>query len=1277
MKTNLLIGFFLLVLSYCSFATSTLVNADTLIAEFTATATSGCAGLEIKFFNESVGDYTEISWSFEGGIPASSTEETPTVHFPDSGTFVASLTVNSLTEVAYDSVYINMSNPEPQVSYSFENTGLSVDFNNQSTGSTNYLWDFGDGEFSSEYSPQHTYPEEGVYIVQLRSTNDCKSVIRSEIVILDFDLTPITYTANDVPHPYEGPFRPGVNLGYFPPWTDGTLADIAAGNPKKGVRGAGAKTIRPALFEYFLEEFDYDIRVSTFKHYDSLGLKDNTVIIGFPSEAHRDPNYYCPEEQSELFANMYEDIWDNGENGTPVNDNNYYALYLWKMVNLYKDEVGFWEIWNEPGFDYTFVTGYLPPGTPNNWWDNNPQPCDYKLRAPIFHYIRLLRISYEVIKTVDPEGYVTLASVGFSAFLDAILRNTDNPIDGSTNTDYPLGGGAYFDAIGIHSYPHFDGTLRYWDDNIQDFVYSRHTDKAITSISNAKDTFEIILENYGYDDQQYPKKEWIITEINLPRKSFSAESYGSDEVQINFVMKAYIESVRNDIRQMQVYDMSDSHTPETAVGEFQLMGLYKVLFGVFPYGQQINNLGIAYRSISELVFGAEYDIDRTNELNLPDHLDGAAFLDRNGHHHYVLWAKTQVDLSEDVQGNYSFPAEMNISTLQKRTWEYSETGELEILGAQNILLTGEPIFLSDTINTVLVAPTVDFKVEVLDYCTPASVQYSDHSSTNVANWEWTFPDGTPETSTEKNPTVVYDQAGFYSASLKVSNALGSDSIYKTEIFEISNLQPEAAFSNEIFDKMVSFTNTSLNATSYIWDLGDNNIVTEVNPDHNYPVPGIYQVELKAINGCDTAYAYETVIINPEQINPIPNFYTDVRGGCPGASVQFFNSSSVNADDFFWLFLGGTPSNSTEENPVVTYSTPGYHAVSLQVANAAGSLAIFRDSFIFIEEAPSADFQLEQTLATISLTNMSSGANGYLWDFGDGNTSSEVHPNHTYTQGGIFDIELKAFNSCDTISSFQQVDIEAIPRPAFSADTQEACPPFQIQFTDNTIGNADQRHWTFPGGEPENSTETNPLVTYNSVGSWPVTLRVSNATGSDTLEQLDFIVGLPSPIADFSFTGNSATYDFTNSSSDIDADSIRWDFGDGNGSEEFEPIHTYGGSGSYEVQLIVANSCGADTFSQTIDVLIDGLYDPTFPATVQLFPNPNTGHFALVLQGEATKLVALKIFNVLGQQMHAEEIDFGRGLFSKNYRFDDWASGTYWLALSSGEAVYWGKFLVEK
>ena len=173
-------------------------------------------------------------------------------------------------------------------------------------------------------------------------------------------------------------------------------------------------------------------------------MKDNTLIVGFAHPDHADPVQHCPGVQSDMFANLYEPIFDGGLNGTPVNENNYFARYMWDLLESVGDHVKFWEVWNEPGFDFSGAKGWLQPGQPGNWWENNPDPCDYKLQAPIFHFVRTMRIAYQVVKTHSPDDYVVLSGLGFESFLDAVLRNTDNPNGGGVTSEYPLGGGVVY-----------------------------------------------------------------------------------------------------------------------------------------------------------------------------------------------------------------------------------------------------------------------------------------------------------------------------------------------------------------------------------------------------------------------------------------------------------------------------------------------------------------------------------------------------------------------------------------------------------------------------------------------------------------------------------------------------------------------------------------------------------------------------------------------------------------------------------------------------------------
>jgi len=499
------------------------------------------------------------------------------------------------------------------------------------------------------------------------------------------------YTANDQVPAYNGNFEYGANMGFYAPWQDDQLANIAAGNTQLDIQGVGVTSLRPALFAHFLEQWGYDIRVNTFKHYSELGAKANTAFIGYPSDVQRETTQYCPGVQSELFVNLYEPIWDGGANGTPINDNNPYALYLYKMVTLYKDHVKIWEVWNEPDFDHSGNSLKLA-GEPGSWWSETPTPCDLAIHAPLYHYVRLLRISYEVIKTIDPEAYIAIGGIGYPSFLDAVLRHTDNPDAGKVSSEYPLRGGAYFDVLSFHSYPHIDGSLRRWNNDKGDFDHFRHSDAAADAVVLRKKEFEEVLHRYAYTGQAYPKKEFIITECNIPRKTFG-QYIGSEDAQRNFLLKTLIAVQQQEIRQFHVYQLGETNSLNQAGNEFALMGLYKNLPQTQPYQQQPNSAGIAYQTISSLLYGQTYDPLSTQELLLPSSVRGAAFADGQGGYTYVLWAETRSDRSESSTTAYTFPSHLEVSEIIMKEWDFADNKDSLVIAGNSLQLTGSPVFL--------------------------------------------------------------------------------------------------------------------------------------------------------------------------------------------------------------------------------------------------------------------------------------------------------------------------------------------------------------------------------------------------------------------------------------------------------------------------------------------------------------------------------------------------------------------------------------------------------
>ncbi len=808
-----------------------------------------------------------------------------------------------------------------------------------------FLWDFDNFFLSTVPEPNYLFLQSGTFNIKLTVSNACGSEsITHPVTVISPTTTQLDFTANDSIPAFTGKFRPGTTWDYVNNWTSEQQADIAAGNPLEGVQGAGVKAVRTYTGESAFLDLGYDTRLGEFQHFNNLDLRDNSFLLAFPAAQNQDPIRYCPTYQSALFKDLYMDIWDGGANGTLVNEANPFALYVWNTVSTYKDYVRFWEIFNSPDFDLTGERAWLPPGEPGNWWENNPDPCDYELKAPIFYYVRSLRIAYEIVHYLDPEAYVTISGIAFPSFLDAVCRNTDNPLDGSIKTPYPLKGGAYFDAVGYKSYPHFDGSTQYFDVAAGQFAYERHSDAAVQGIPNVKAKFQEVLAEYGYNGTQLPEKEWIISEANLPRRSFYG-FVGSDEAQRNWTIKAWVESVKDGIRQLNIFRLSESANIWEAADPFQVMGLYAKMDGSTPFNVTKTVGGIALKTTSDLLFGTDYDEQRTVQMNLPATVDGAAFKDAEGNYIYVLWAKTETDLSENASATYSFPSSWNLGQLQRLEWDFSETDQFAMISPNGIDLTGAPIFVRKA--ATLAPPVAFFEADQTEVCVNQTVQFFSEATGIPTHWEWTFEGGTPSAHFgETPPAINYTSAGEYEVKLLVKNAAGEHEATYSEYIKVLPA-PDAEFMFMVNGATVQFVNQSadpmgLGGTQFEWCYGDGVCQMAANPNYTYPQNGTYTVTLTATNDCGTAVYEQQVTIASK---PTAVFGFNHNGDCEAPTVQFLDLSYSNPETWHWLFEGGTPASSDLRYPTVSFATGGRYEVTFIVGNGVGVDTLVREIYL--------------------------------------------------------------------------------------------------------------------------------------------------------------------------------------------------------------------------------------------------------------------------------------------------------------------------------------------
>ncbi len=215
---------------------------------------------------------------------------------------------------------------------------------------------------------------------------------------------------------------------------------------------------------------------------------------------------------------------------------------------------------------------------------------------------------------------------------------------------------------------------------------------------------------------------------------------------------------------------------------------------------------------------------------------------------------------------------------------------------------------------------------------------------------------------------------------------------------------------------------------------------------------------------------------------------------------------------------------------------------------------------------------------VQFTDLSSGQpTEWFWDFGDGETSDEQSPNHTYDVAGSYTVTLTVANDAGSnmLTKDDYIVVEWRPMDAsFTATPESGTAPLTVQFDDQSVGNPTSWEWVF--GDGGVSTLQNPEYTYMNPGTYTVTLTVFGPGGEDTQIMEDLVVvHHPLPVADFEAdpTGGTAPLDVSFVNLSLNGSEYLWDFGDGNTSTEMNPDFVYDTPGMYTVTLTVTNPDG--------------------------------------------------------------------------------------------------------
>lgn len=547
---------------------------------------------------------------------------------------------------------------------------------------------------------------------------------------------------------------------------------------------------------------------------------------------------------------------------------------------------------------------------------------------------------------------------------------------------------------------------------------------------------------------------------------------------------------------------------------------------------------------------------------------------------------TNTSTPATVSSAWSF-GDGTISTLNNPIKKYIVPGTYTIKLINNF---GTCIDSVSKIITVLPKPTASFTATNTVACTvPSTVQFVNNT-TNAITYGWNF--GNTTTSNTTNPTNTYTAFGNYHISLIATAANGcTDTLTRSNFVQIA----APKINNIIRDPKEGCVPLTVNTTaavtsiqpiaSYQWSFGDSTFSAQQNPTHIYTTEGSFTILLviKTVGGCTDSLAIKDAIKVGHK--PTANFVANLREVCPTSAVQF-TDLSTNGPIHKWQWLFGDGKSSTLQNPVNNYSDTGYKHVKLIVFNNGCSDTVVKGNYIFVKP-PIARFNQSMNICNnklaVSFRDSSILATSYLWNFGDGTTSTEANPIHVYPRAGTYSVYLTVTNG-DCSHSRNRIITVDNQVGVLKVSKNILCKKENVTIKIDSVNKVFAATYIWNIGLGNTFTTTLPIINvrYDSVGSYPISVIINYANGcSDTLVYASTIKVF-GPKAAFTVTNNqicaSTNVHFTDASTTDGQNPITeftWTYGDGSiinyTSAPFS--HLYTNAGNYSVKLRVKDAIG--------------------------------------------------------------------------------------------------------
>lgn len=528
-----------------------------------------------------------------------------------------------------------------------------------------------------------------------------------------------------------------------------------------------------------------------------------------------------------------------------------------------------------------------------------------------------------------------------------------------------------------------------------------------------------------------------------------------------------------------------------------------------------------------------------------------------------------------------------------------------------------------------VQPVADFSADQTIGNVPFVVNFNDRSLGHPSTWNWNFGDG--QGSNDQNPVHTYWVGGKFTVILTASNDYGLSDATKSE-YIIVNPPLKSKFITDTIKGnaplTVKFTDLSIGSpASWKWDFADGSTSTEQNPVHTFTTPGVYRVVLEVTRG--TMSDKSLGIINVGGV-PVTDFVADQTLVNPYDIIHFTDKTTNSPTKWLWNF--GDGSESTEQNPVKAYGDRGVYTVSLWTGNENTNRKdqLVKVGYITVGVGPVANFiaenpvyQQSSSRLNVRFIDTSMGSpTSWLWNFGDGQTSTDQNPTHLYTAGGSYTVSLTVKNKFgeDTKIVSNLIDVGQGPKVDFSADKTVVNVGRIIRFTDLSTNSPTDWKWDF--GDGTTGTGQNPDHAYRAIGVYDVTLTASNQYTALSQTKIGYIsVTVNFPRADFVADTTKGQAPFQVQFTDLSKGkptAWKWDFGDGSTTSDQNPAHKYTTNGVYTVSLTTTNANGQDTETKDKYIVVTQAPIANFKVDSRLGKAPFIVKFHDLSAGQPTK-----------------------------------------------------------